>query len=449
MTDNKMPPGIKNAYFFQVFNTMSFAIVLQSPMILLFKELGASATILGIVASLPPLMVILQIPAARYLETVGYKKFTVGGWTLRSFFVIGMALVAFLPGEFDRTTRIALLLFLLFLYNTSRGISSCGWLPWLTLLIPESVRGRYLSNDQMAGGLAQVLTLFFTAWLVGGHMGTHVFGVALSLSFVAAMISLYFINRIPDVQVPAGSRNAEPVPWLAMLSYKPFQKLLAYNMVIQSAMAAAGVFWIPFLRDHFGMSSSHLLILAAATNSCVVLTLLGFGKLADRVGSRPLLVIAAFGHITHFLGWGLVAAGVWPCSLPVMAWQCVTAGFAGALFNLARWRLTMALVPEMGRSHYFAMFSVTENLTLGFLPIVWGVVLDGLIGLHVRFYGWEWNAYSVLYFSLVLTMLVGWWLLRRVPETKAMSTEDFLHEMLVKMPARSLAKWVGRRPTAL
>jgi hypothetical protein len=72
-----------------------------------------------------------------------------------------------------------------------------------------------------------------------------------------------------------------------------------------------------------------------------------------------------------------------------------------------------------------------------------------LIGLHVRFYGWEWNAYSVLYFSLVLTMLVGWWLLRRVPETKAMSTEDFLHEMLVKMPARSLAKWVGRRPTAL
>jgi MFS family permease len=448
-TSDKMPSGISNAYWFQVFNTMSFAVVLQSPMQLLFKELGATATILGIVSALPPLLVILQIPAAKYLETVGYKKFTIGGWTLRSFFIIGMAAVAFLPSGFDRTTRIALLLFLLFLYNTSRGISSCGWLPWITLLIPEGVRGRYLSNDQTAGGLAQVATLFFVGWLVSGHGGMTMFGLALVLSFFSAMVSLYFINRIPDVTVPAGSKNSEPVPWAEMFRYAPFQKLLLYNIVYQSAMAAGGVFWIPFLRDNFGLTSSNLLVMAACTNTCIVITLLGFGALADRVGSRPLLVLAAFGHMIHFAGWGLVAARVLPCSLPVMAWQTVTAGFSGALFNLARWRLTMSLVPEMGRSHFFAMFSVAENLTLGFLPILWGVILDAILRLHVKWHFWEWNAYSVLYLVLSFTVFGGWLLLRRVPETRAMSTEDFLHEMLVKMPTRGLSRWLGRRPPAL
>jgi hypothetical protein len=50
---------------------------------------------------------------------------------------------------------------------------------------------------------------------------------------------------------------------------------------------------------------------------------------------------------------------------------------------------------------------------------------------------------------LSFTVFGGWLLLRRVPETRAMSTEDFLHEMLVKMPTRGLSRWLGRRPPAL
>ena len=92
-----MPPGIGNAYVFQVFNTISFSIVLGTPMILWFKALGASATVLGIVASLPPLLTVLQIPAAQFVEQVGYRAFVVRGWTIRSVFILGMAVVAALP----------------------------------------------------------------------------------------------------------------------------------------------------------------------------------------------------------------------------------------------------------------------------------------------------------------------------------------------------------------
>ena len=154
-----MPAGIGNAYSFQVFNTRSFSIVLGMPMILFFKHLGASATVLGIVIALPALLNILQIPAAPLVDKVGYRAFVLRGWTARCFIILGMAVVAFLPGKIDRTTRIALMLFLLFAYNASRGFSVCGFLPWITQLIPESLRGRYVSRDQMSTAMAMLGTM--------------------------------------------------------------------------------------------------------------------------------------------------------------------------------------------------------------------------------------------------------------------------------------------------
>ena len=152
----RMPVGLVNAYTFQVFNTISFSIVLGVPMMLFFKQLGASATILGIAAALPPLLNILQVPSARFIENVGYRKFVLRGWSARSYLIIGMAVTAFLPSRIDVATRVSLMLLLLFLYNASRGISACGFLPWMTKLVPEEIRGRYISRDQMSSAIASV-----------------------------------------------------------------------------------------------------------------------------------------------------------------------------------------------------------------------------------------------------------------------------------------------------
>src|ERR1700682_3230564 len=91
-----MPPGIHNVYVFEVFNTASWSVVLGSPMLLFFQHLNATATILAMAASLAPILNILQIPAARFVERVGYRRFVLSGWTTRSIFVIGMTVVAFL-----------------------------------------------------------------------------------------------------------------------------------------------------------------------------------------------------------------------------------------------------------------------------------------------------------------------------------------------------------------
>jgi len=46
------PDGLHNAFLFAFFNALSFQIVLSSPMVLYARTLGASATVLGIIAGM-------------------------------------------------------------------------------------------------------------------------------------------------------------------------------------------------------------------------------------------------------------------------------------------------------------------------------------------------------------------------------------------------------------
>ena len=134
----KLPHGIQNAFRFAAFNALSFQIVVGSPMVLFARSLGASATVLGIIAGMMPLLVISQIPAASYINRIGYKRFVYAGWGTRVLFIFAVALVPLAGVLLDHGNQLALMIGLLFCFNLSRGISSCAWLPWITALVPAA-----------------------------------------------------------------------------------------------------------------------------------------------------------------------------------------------------------------------------------------------------------------------------------------------------------------------
>ena len=75
-----LPAGTKNIFLFTTFNALSYQIILSSPMVLYAKTLGASATVLGVLAGMMPMLVIFQIPAAKHVDRIGYKRFIYAGW---------------------------------------------------------------------------------------------------------------------------------------------------------------------------------------------------------------------------------------------------------------------------------------------------------------------------------------------------------------------------------
>ena len=170
-----------------------------------------------------PILVIFQIPASSYVPRIGFKKFVYAGWGTRVSMIFLMALVPLTALFLNLGAQLSLMLFLLFGFNLSRGISSAAWLPWITTLVPAPVRGRYLAGDQACMNVASGVAFLVAAFMLWGRPEPWRFAVVFAFSAVMGAVSLQFLKRIPDVPVPkepAGS--GEPVPWLAISSHPPF-----------------------------------------------------------------------------------------------------------------------------------------------------------------------------------------------------------------------------------
>jgi MFS family permease len=441
-----MPAGVRDIYTYEVFNAASWIVVLGSPMLLYFQRLHASATVLALAASLAPLLSTLQIPAAAYVEKIGHRRLVVNGWTLRSLFIVGMTVVAFLPGWMDPTTRIVLMLFLMLGYNVSRGISLCGIMPWFMLLVPESRRGEFLAKDQIASSLSVAVALtVFSSILGAGKPAWYAFGVVYLLGALSAFISVRFLRRVPDVPVEQATPNRAPLPWKDIFLYPPFQRFIRYNVVVNLALGASGVFWVRFFRESLHISDQNTLRVGAVTTVVMTLALYLASSIIDRTGSRPALALSGGIFVVHFSIWGLVAAGVIPATVEIVIFQSIISGLAGALWNLANLRAVIGIVPVMGRAHFLALYSVFANVTVALIPLLWGPVFDVLGHWRVDWGWWHWNSFAIFYLVLALNMAGALVLLGGVHESgEPMDWDDFTHELLVKTPARAVSRLLVR-----
>jgi MFS family permease len=431
------PPGLHNAFFFAGFNALSFQLVLSSPMVLYAKTLGASATVLGIIAGMMPLLVIFQIPAANYIERVGFKRFVYAGWGTRVAFIFAIALVPLTGGFFDAKNRLALMIMLLFCFNLSRGISSGAWLPWITLLVPPNLRGKYLARDAAVQNACSFITFVIAAVCLGSAPRPWQFAVLFGFSAIMGTLSLSFLKRIPDAampETPGGSKTR--VPWLAMINHPPFKKLLRTLVGWSLAYGGLTAFSVTFLKTEAGMPEGEILLVNSIAFLGGLSSLWFLGSRLDHLGSKPILTFAFTAWLGVLAGWICLAGGVWPVKLSLVVILQVFMGLMAALVSMSNLRLAMAIIPVMGRNHFFAIYSVVGNVTLGLAPIGWGLLIDAVGKRAPLWLGISWNHYTIFFAAVALAFLVTLGLARRLDEPEAASLEDLLREILIQSPQR-------------
>ena len=433
----RFPPGLSNAFLFAIFNAFSFQIVLGSPMVLYAKSLEASATVLGLMTGMMPLLVIFQIPAANYIDRVGYKRFVYAGWGTRVAVIFVMALVPLTSAFLNPTTRLALMLALLFAFNLSRGISSSAWLPWLTSLVPPDVRGKYLAREAAWVNVGSLVTLALSALCLGREPTSWRFAADFAFSALMGAISLSFLKRIPDVPIAEPARRSRtPVPFLEMARYGPFRKLLWSVFGWSVAYGGMTTFSVAFLKVQTHWADSEILLVASAAFVGGLGSLWFLGSQLDKLGSRPVLLLSFFIWTFVALGWALVAGGVLPAHLSLILLLQVMMGLFAALINMANTRLAMAISPIMGRSHFFAIYSVVLNVALGLAPIFWGLMIDALVPVNIAWRGMNWNRYSLFFLAVALSFVATLATARRLEEPAAVRLDELLRDILVQSPQR-------------
>ena len=207
-------------------------IVMDSPIILYAESLGASATVIGLIAGITPLMVIFQIPAADHVGRFGYKRSITVGWTLRLVFILPLVAVPLLDGRINAQSQLALIIAALFCFNLIRGIASTAWFPWITGIIPERVRGRYLTRESAANNIGSFIALMLAAMYLGRAAEPHQFAGLFAFSLLMGLASLWFIHRVPDAPVAEeDAQSKQPVKWREIIRNQPFRKLLWVSFI--------------------------------------------------------------------------------------------------------------------------------------------------------------------------------------------------------------------------
>jgi MFS family permease len=432
-------------YWFSAFNALSFQPVLAGPMILFAKSLGASSTVVGILSGMMPLLVITQLPAARFVNRIGFRRFVLAGWSIRVGIIFLIALIPLTGAILDATTRLVLLLSLLLAFNVSRGISSAAWLPWITELIPTALRGRHFARDQFWMNAASMAAFAFSGLLLGSEGSPWQFAAVFLFSAVAGALSLRYLKQIPDApppDEPGGGKGA--VPWLALASHPPFQRLLAVNVGWSIAYGGLNTFVVTFLRVGAGLPENHILYWMSVSFVGGVASPWLAGPRLDRLGSKPMLELTMGLGFVIGVGWCLAAGRV----LPVEAWLTVPLlillGLVNALFSAANNRLAMEIVPTLGRNHFFALFMVVWQLTLGLSPVLWGLLLDAIGSSKTVALGLEWNRYSVFFGLVAVAFVAAFVLCQRLMEPRAAEISRLVRELMFEEPRRWWTFFAGR-----
>ena len=406
-------------------------------MILYVKTLGASSTVMGAVAGMLPLLVIFQIPAASFINQVGYRRFVLTGWGVRSIFVFGLAFVPLTAGCLDAPTQLVGVILMLFGFNLLTSISGCAWLPWMAGNFPEKLFGRYLAGDSAMANLGSFVTVILAAAWLGSEPPPWRFAGLFFFCAIAGLTSLIFLRRIPDAAIPeAVCASKEPVPWLEMLRYQPFQKLLCTTVVWSAALGGTVVFVILFLKTDAGLSAGKIMLVTSVSFLGGLGSMLLLGHRLDHVGSKPMLGFAFGGWLLIMAGWLALAGGVLTAALPLLFALQFFMGFFAALVVIATNRLAVTIAPPMGRAHFLAIYSVIGNVTLGLAPVAWGLLMDAIGDWHARWLGLTWDRFTILFAAVTLMFAVALGLACRLEEPKAVSLEELLIGLLIKSPQR-------------
>jgi len=454
-------------------------------------------------SALPFVASFAQLGATILIEQTGLRKhqFIVFGVISRLFWLLMAAipLMLVLPGRAETPGAAATVMLLAFASSFAAHMSMPAYMTWMGDLVPRRIRGRYFAQRNRIGvGVSVLLALLIGAVVdavtvpgarelaAAQPMLLHVIMIILAIGAVAGVIDIVLYYRIREiVRTQPGAQNPppvfKPVPHTGrgvreLLAYPvryvrsmfrqilleplqdcTFRHYVGYGVTITFAMTVGGWFYWLNGMENLGISKlgMNVLFLGVAPVAGVLSARL-WGRLMDRWGRRPVLIVSTLGTcfcllpwffaapqttnpqfpadavnaISRGLGWGPWITSATPLGAYLLGMlAAVAGGIRWTGVALAQAGVILGFSDRSGRSKYVAASTVLISLGGALGGWVGGQVAQSLIFLQdspILLGPRLWNNWhATIAISLIARWLSLLWL-RHMPDPGAAPVRDMV-----------------------
>lgn len=387
-------------------------------------HLGASATEIGLIASVP-MLAQLASPFAAYLGGVAGRLKVVtalmalvgrGLWLLAAFLpLLGV------PAEL----RPAFIVALVMVSSFFQAGTATLWTSWLGAVVPESRRGRYFGFRTGVVGVVGMTANLGAGWFLDRVDAPLNFQIVLGVGVLSALfgVALLLLHYEPPVTRPRPHfREVFRTPW----QDPNFRKFLLFGVYWQASVLIAAPFVFTYFLDRLDMSFTQMAVWSVIASMSALLTTSWWGRVADRYGNKVVIAVGTtIAGSAMPLSWMLASPDrLWPIWLSAvfdaLAWGAV----GPAVFNLA-----LASAPKEHRTAFVAMYSFTTGAA-GFLGgLLSGPLLLLFSRLEPTLPGFTWTGFHSLFLLSGVLRMQAWRFLRPVREARAWRTRDVLRAL--------------------
>ena len=360
-------------------------------------ELGANSTEIGLLASIPMLANLMQ-PLGAYFAEQRTSRHIYCLWVYgisRSLWV-GLAIAIFQIGQSNDTPVLVLVTLGIATASCFLGaLGSAPWLSWMAALVPDRLRGRYFGRRNSAANLTNLISVPLMGFVISQWQGGSVQGysLVLMLGIISGLVSLWFQNFIVDINPQTGSRcssaaivaeSVAQIPPIDCWQDPNFLKFLLYFTLWTFSVNLSAPFFNVYLLDNLNLDLTQVTLYNSLSAGANLLLLMFWGRLADRIGNRLILIGVGIMFALFPLFWlvtGNNSLSIW-FWLPLLH---LVAGATSAAIDLCSNNLQLDIAPHPHQATYFGIAAACAGVSGAVGTAVGGFWIEfgdgGLLGL--------------------------------------------------------------------
>lgn len=349
-------------------------------------HLGATNVEIGLLSALPMMMNFLQ-PVGAYIADQQTSRRTynllIFGLS-RLLWLLLVAGIAIATSFHTKPHNLVLwTVCIVFAANLLSALGSASWLSWMMVLVPHRLRGRFFGFRNSAASLTSLLCVPLMGLAVS-TIGSDGYGYALILfiGILAGILSLVCQSFQADVHPetlpnnsPQNETQTQPNKFIAVFKDTNFLKFLLYFGFWTFAVNLSSPFFNIYLLKNLDVNISYVTVYNSLSAAANLLALLVWGKLADRIGNRPLLLLVGiFVAITplFWLTTGNYSLSLW-LLLPLIH---IFTGSTWAAIDLCSNNIQMEIAAKQQPSTYFGVAAAIAGLTGALGTTVGGILAE-------------------------------------------------------------------------